>query len=375
MREYSGHHNRLRDRPGDKPGANPGDRVDGTIGHNPVNSPATAAASIPDASSEHISQLKSEDLSANIRAIPLEQLLALQSIIEEGSFDAAADELHISQSAISQRIKALESQVGHIVIQRSKPVQATAMGQLLLRLARQITLAQEEAAQRIDNEQRNSTVNIRIVVNADSLEGWVLPALAPIAQQSIALDIKRQDEHISSRMLRSGEAMAAITAEETPVQGCTMTKLGYMAYFAAATPEFASRWFPEGMTRETLELAPLVQYDRDDQLQYHFVRRITHAKVHPPMHFVPTSIGYNDAVALGYGWGLIPSTSFSSYPEGTLVRLSPQEPLLLPLFWQQWKLSSPSLDAVAAAIIKASRTALVQDQDAEAGRGHASPST
>lgn len=88
-------------------------------------------------------------------------------------------------------------------------------------------------------------------------------------------------------MLRSGEAMAAITAEETPVQGCTMTKLGYMAYFAAATPEFASRWFPEGMTRETLELAPLVQYDRDDQLQYHFVRRITHAKVHPPMHFVP----------------------------------------------------------------------------------------
>lgn len=311
--------------------------------------------------SDTASQLQTHDLSANIRAIPLDQLLALQSIVEEGSFDAAADTLHISQSAISQRIKSLESQVGHIVIQRSKPVQATAMGQFLLRLARQITLAQEEAAQRIDSEQRNSTVNIRIVVNADSLEGWVLPALAPIAKQSIALDIKRQDEHISTRMLRSGEAMAAITAEETPVQGCTMTKLGSMAYFAAATPEFAARWFPNGLSKESLENAPLVQYDRDDQLQYHFIRRITRAKVHPPMHFVPTSIGYNDAVSLGFGWGLIPSTSYATYPKNTLVRLSPQEPLLLPLFWQQWKLSSPALDTVAEAIIRASSNALVQD--------------
>jgi LysR family transcriptional regulator (chromosome initiation inhibitor) len=300
------------------------------------------------------------DLSASIRGIPLEQLLALQSIVEEGSFDAAADVLHISQSAISQRIKSLESQVGQIVIQRSKPVKATAMGQLLLRLARQITLAQEEAVQRISSEQHNSRVNIRIVVNADSLEGWVLPALAPIAKQAIALDIKRQDEHVSSRMLKSGEAMAAITAEETPVQGCTITKLGSMAYYAAATPEFAQRWFPTGLTRSALENAPLVQYDRDDQLQYHFIRRITKAKVHPPMHFVPTSIGYNDAVSLGFGWGLIPSTSFSSYPKDTLVRLSPEEPLLLPLFWQQWKLSSPALDAVAKAIITASTNALVQ---------------
>ncbi|MCI1218760.1 LysR family transcriptional regulator ArgP [Bifidobacterium crudilactis] len=323
-----------------------------------------SAANIPGAGSsttDGISLLEAHDLSARIRAIPIEQLMALQSIIEEGSFDAAADVMHISQSAISQRIKSLESQVGHIVIQRSKPVQATAMGQLLLRLARQITLAQEEAAQRIESEQRSSTVNIRIVVNADSLEGWVLPALAPVVKQSIAIDIKRQDEHISTRLLRSGEAMAAITAEDTPVQGCTMTKLGSMAYFAAATPEFAERWFPEGLTRESLEVAPLVQYDRDDQLQYHFIRRITRAKVHPPMHFVPTSTGYNDAVSLGFGWGLIPSTSFAAYPRNTLVRLSPQEPLLLPLFWQQWKLSSPALDTVAQAIIRASASALVQD--------------
>ena len=298
-------------------------------------------------------------LAAAIRSVSLEQLTALQQVVENGGFEAAADELHISQSAISQRIKNLESQIGQIVVQRTKPVQATETGQLLLRFARQITLAQEEVMGLIAKEQRSSAVSIRIAVNADSLESWVLPALAPIADRGIALDIRRQDEHISAELLRSGEVMAAITAERNPVQGCSIAKLGAMPYYAVCTASFKRRWFPQGMNRNNLEEAPLVQYDRNDLLQYHFIRRITAAKVHPPTHYVPTSIGYNDAVALGYGWGLIPQSALPSEANSRLVKLS-DEPLLLPLYWQQWKLSSPSLDAVAKAILIASRSALLQ---------------
>jgi LysR family transcriptional regulator (chromosome initiation inhibitor) len=65
-----------------------------------------------------------------------------------------------------------------------------------------------------------------------------------------------------------------------------------------------------------------------------------------------------NAIALGFGWGMIPAASLDSLPAGTLIRLS-DKPLLRPLFWQQWRLSSPSLDAVAQAIIAASRKALV----------------
>lgn len=309
---------------------------------------SAVGGSLPDAS-----------LASAIRTIPLEQLTALQQIVETGGFDAAADELHISQSAISQRIRALERQVGQIVVQRTKPARATETGQSLLRLARQITLAQEEAVRLIEAERRSTAVNIRIVVNADSLESWVLPALAPLARRSIALDIRRQDEHVSSRLLRTGEVMAAITADDKPVQGCSITNLGAMAYHAVCTPQFKERWFAHGLTRDALEDAPLVQFDRDDRLQYHFVRRITKAKIHPPTHYVPTSIGYNDAITLGFGWGLIPDSRAEAYDAGTLERLS-DDPLLLPLYWQQWRFASPSLDAVAAAIIAASWQTLVR---------------
>ncbi len=305
-----------------------------------------------------VAKVGAASLMTTIRSIPVEQLVALQQIVETGSFDAAADELRISQSAISQRIKTLESQIGHIVVQRGKPAQATQTGQLLLRLARQVALAQEETARLIGDETNGNAVSIRIVVNADSLESWVLPALAPVARQAIALDIRRQDEHVSTGLLRNGEVMAAITADDQPVRGCSITPLGAMTYHAVCTPHFRAQWFAGGMTRTALERAPLVQFDRDDRLQYQFVRRITRAKIHPPTHYVPTSIGFDDAIALGFGWGLIPDSHARRYRKGALVRLS-DEPVLMPLYWQQWKLSSPSLDAVAKAIIDASRTALV----------------
>ncbi|MDN6001885.1 hypothetical protein, partial [Bifidobacterium crudilactis] len=60
------------------------------------DSPKSAANTLDTGSSptDGISLLEAHDLSARIRAIPIEQLMALQSIIEEGSFDAAADVMH-----------------------------------------------------------------------------------------------------------------------------------------------------------------------------------------------------------------------------------------------------------------------------------------
>ena len=285
--------------------------------------------------------------------------MALEQVVETGGFEAAADELHISQSAISQRIKNLESQIGQIVVLRTKPARPTAMGKLLLRFARQITLAQEELHRRVSEERHGAAVSIRIAANADSLDSWVLPALAPLAAKGIALDIRRQDEHLSAELLKSGEVMAAITAEHTPLQGCSITKLGAMPYFAACTPRFKRQWFPGGMTLAGLGTAPLVRYDHNDSLESRFMHRISATHVDPPTHFVPTSRGYNDAVALGFGWGLIPGLMLRETPGSRFEKLS-EDPLLVPLYWQQWRVSSPSLDAVAKAVVVAGRDALLQ---------------
>ena len=54
------------------------------------------------------------------------QLAALVAIADHGTFEAAARHLHITPSAVSQRIRALESEVGQVVVQRTTPCRPTA---------------------------------------------------------------------------------------------------------------------------------------------------------------------------------------------------------------------------------------------------------
>ncbi|WP_031715380.1 LysR family transcriptional regulator, partial [Mycobacterium tuberculosis] len=72
------------------------------------------------------------------------QLAALAAVVELGSFDAAAERLHVTPSAVSQRIKSLEQQVGQVLVVREKPCRATTAGIPLLRLAAQTALLESE---------------------------------------------------------------------------------------------------------------------------------------------------------------------------------------------------------------------------------------
>ncbi len=112
--------------------------------------------------------------------LDLDQLEALGAAVAEGSFDAAAARLHVTPSAISQRIKALETSVGRVLVIRSRPVRPTASGQTLLRAARQIEAVAAEAGRELGEEGEDRMPRIALAVNADSLATWLPPALAAV---------------------------------------------------------------------------------------------------------------------------------------------------------------------------------------------------
>ncbi len=67
-------------------------------------------------------------------------LECLAAIVEEGGFERAAQRLSITQSAVSQRLRALEAQVGTVLIVRSRPLKPTPAGQLMLKHAKMMRL-------------------------------------------------------------------------------------------------------------------------------------------------------------------------------------------------------------------------------------------
>jgi LysR family transcriptional regulator (chromosome initiation inhibitor) len=283
--------------------------------------------------------------------LQLDQLRAFVAVIDGGTFEAAARAMRVTPSAISQRIKGLEAATGRVLVQRVKPARATASGETVLRMARQVMLLEDDAERALGADEVESA-SIPLVINSDSLATWALPALARVASaHRVVFDVFREDQDHSTARLRDGSVMAAITSVSEPVQGCVVRALGHMRYRPMASPEFVDRWFPSGASPAALRAAPYVIYDRSDDLQDRYLRRHAGRSATPPRHFVPASGEFATAVQLGMGWGMLPEAQIGGLEaSGRLVAIGDDD-VDVPLYWQQWRLQSALLKAVADEIV------------------------
>ncbi|BCJ42820.1 putative transcriptional regulator, LysR family protein [Actinoplanes ianthinogenes] len=267
------------------------------------------------------------------------QLETFQAVVEQGSFEGAARVLHVTPSAVSQRIKALERAIGQVLVRRAKPCTATVAGEALIRFAGQVALLEKEAL-----DQARGGTRVSIVVNADSLNTWFLPVLTQVP--AATFEIHTDDQDYTADLLRSGTAMAAVTAENVAVQGCRVERLGAMRYLAIAAPGLS------------FESAPMIVYNRKDQLQHRFLAMVGRR---PPerIHYVPAAAAFNEAIRIGLGWGTVPEQNAEPLlASGQYVQIFPGEHLDIPLYWQYWRIESALLNELTAAVRTAAVTAL-----------------
>ncbi|OKI42200.1 LysR family transcriptional regulator ArgP [Micromonospora sp. CB01531] len=282
------------------------------------------------------------------------QLRTLAAVVGEGSFEGAARVLHVTPSAVSQRIRALEEVVGQVLVRRSRPCQPTGAGQPLLRLAVQLTLLEREALAEACGAVDGTAGPIRVpvVVNADSLATWFVSALARVpAELAVCFDVRQDDQDHTAELLRDGAVLAAVTAQREPVQGCRVRPLGAMRYRALAAPALVARWFPDGLTAEALAAAPMLVFDRKDQVQHRFLRSVTGRELDPPVHHVPSVPAFSETIRRGLAWGLVPERlAEADLADGTCVDLDPGRHVDVPLYWQHWRLESRVLGALTDAV-------------------------
>ena len=290
--------------------------------------------------------------------VDLGQLRALRAAVDVGTLDGAARALHVTPSAISQRLKALEQATGRVLLVRSWPVRVTEHGRAVLRLARELELLTADTEREL--AEVAGPVALPIAVNADSLATWLLPALAPLRDQ-VLLDLHRADQDDTAALLRDGSVVAAVTAAASPVPGCTSTPLGVMRYRPAALPDLVQRWFPDGPTAAALARAPVVHFDRHDELQRAWLRRRTRGRADPPAHHVPSTEGFVHAVLAGLGWAMLSDLQLAQPSlRAQVVLLDPRASVDVPLHWQRWKVRSSSLERLSEVVLAGGKQALRQ---------------
>lgn len=286
-------------------------------------------------------------------------LSALAAVVRTGSFERAAQQLNVTPSAVSQRVKLLEERMGVVLVVRGQPCTATAAGRRLCQHVEQVALLESSLRRSLPGLQPDGRpVTLRIAVNADSLATWFIAAMAKT--DGCLFDLVLDDQDHSAEWLRRGEVVAAVTAHGTPIQGCDCHPLGALRYIATASPDFFERWFAGGLDEASAARAPCLIFNQKDRLQSLWLRQVLGTEVHPPLHWLPASQAFVDAALAGIGWGMNPEVLAGAHLRaGRLVALRPERPLDVPLYWQQSRIVSGLLRDVTRAVMQAAGAVLV----------------
>lgn len=276
-------------------------------------------------------------------------------VVQEGGFEKAARVLAISQSAVSQRVRQLEDRVGQILLSRGSPPQATPLGRVMVKHYRQVKLLEDNFFETASEALKTDFTSLAIGVNADSLATWLPKATQNfLAEGKVVFDLHVDDQDETHRLLKNGKVVGCISTSDAVMQGCRVDYLGCMIYRLVASPDFATRWFPAGVTREAVEKAPGILFNRKDMLNQHFFRTLLgDINFSGPTFFVPSSESFVDIIVSGLAYGLVPDQQSQSFLEtGELVELTPELQLPVQLYWHCWSIDSDILKKLTHCVVQ-----------------------
>ncbi len=286
-------------------------------------------------------------------------------MVREGSFERAAQVLHVTPSAVSQRVRALEERLGSALVVRAQPCRATEAGRRLCQHVDRVRLMEQDLHADLPTlgalaRDGRSRVPLPLAVNADSLATWFAPTLAAYAATApVLVQVQVDDQDHTAEWLRSGQVLAAVTSSARPPAGCNSQPLGAMRYRAAASPAFMAAHFATGVNAATLARAPSLVFDLKDELQARWVRRLCRRHVELPRHMLPSAQAFVVAALAGMGWGLHEDSLVAEHlRKGRLVELVPDSPLDVPLHWQHARAASGLLRQLTDAVLAGARRSL-----------------
>lgn len=282
------------------------------------------------------------------------QLQALAAVVETQSFERAAQRLHLTQSAVSQRVRTLEARLGQPLVMRATPISATAAGASALRYYRQTLALHDALLQQLQASDQGGPTRLAIAVNADSLATWLLSSFNRLLEQrTVFLDLFVDDQDQTIAMLREGKVIGSISSHARALQSCDCVPLGVMRYIPAAAPAFCRRHFTRGVTRETLRHAPVIEFNSKDDLQRAYLsQRFGLSRHEYRYHQVPSSEAFLQFVLQGHGWGMIPELQGRPYfGAEKLLPLGDGDDVEVALYWHVWNIDTPVIRQLTKALL------------------------
>lgn len=266
-------------------------------------------------------------------------LEALFTVIELQSFEGAASKLHITQSAVSQRIKALEVHYGEPILIRTLPYAPTKLGGHLLGHFKQISILEGSLENKI--RPTRTKPHLSIALNRDSLETWFMELIEKEdILKNINLEIITDDQELTLDYLKKGLVSACVSTSSKEIVGGKAAFLGNMEYLLVASPAFKKKYFSKGDIKKSLLNAPALKYDKNDHLHERYLEKFY--DLNPQelnFQIIPSVRGFKTYALSGFGYGLLPKIDVTEeLKTKKLIQLSAKT-WKVSLYWHFWSIS------------------------------------
>ena len=276
------------------------------------------------------------------------QLDAFHAVARHLSFSRAAKELHVTQSALSQRVKKLEEELGQLLFVRGAGgLTLTETGLRLLRYCQTRAALEAEVVSELAPAKSPSLVGtVRIAGYSSIMRSIIFPAIAPVFRAhpklNAAVNVREMTE-LESMLARAGADFVMLD-HVLDRDGLEHHKLGEEELVLVESTKYDER-------REVY-----LDHDPDDETTIRFLRRSRAQLGRIQRSFLDNIDGLIDGAAHGMGRAVLPRHLLS----GDLpLRIVPgHKPIHVPVVLHYWK--QPSYSRVHEAVVEALREGVVR---------------
>ncbi|HEX6391014.1 MAG TPA: LysR family transcriptional regulator [Solirubrobacteraceae bacterium] len=146
--------------------------------------------------------------------IDVRRLRSLRALADHGTIAAAADALHLTASAVSQQLQALEAEVGQRLMEpHGRSVRLTPAAEVVLRHADAMLVEVERLEASLSQLGAGAGATVRIGGFSTSIQGLIIPALREPALAALEVRIEDVEAPDCFRMLARHELDVVISME------------------------------------------------------------------------------------------------------------------------------------------------------------------
>jgi LysR family transcriptional regulator, chromosome initiation inhibitor len=252
-------------------------------------------------------------------------LSAFEAIVKQGTVHAAAQSIHLTQTAVTQRIKMLEQKLGITLFIRSRRgMTLTSEGEALHRYCQQVAELSGQLKADLHGLGTKNDIRIRIAAPTSIMRSRIIPNCLPIMKKFPGMKVSfiiDDANHLHYR-LKSGEAEFVILSPEQIFDEVRSKPLRSEKYVMLCSSAWKTRTL-----RNIIEEEPIIDFEEDDCMTFNYLKAyhlFNYAK--KARHFVNNTESLAYLISAGIGYGVLTEEFAKSYlARGELMILNDEK--------------------------------------------------